>query len=405
MTIVVFSESTIWGGLEVHAVAFTAGLVKAGHRASIACLGPETYALYREHAPAEVGLVEVAPPARRSLWGWWRALAGIHADAAVLEKGTLKTGSLALDLALRLRFEIFIAILHIEPPALPARSSVRHMGGLLPGVGLWWYRWKWSGYLRSVGPQRTVCVSDSVRRRLTGDYAFASDRVITVPNGIDATRFQPDEAARPRMREMWAIPKQAFVYGSVGRLTHPKGLDLAIDAFAQLTPLSSGAGDGPDLVLVGAGEEHDALVAQADRLGVADRVVFPGFAASPLTSYQAFDVFLIPSRFEAMPFSLLEAMACGCQIIASGVGGIPDVLSSPDFGDLVPRDDREALAEAMQRALVRPTDTRERRSRAARQRVIDAFDERQHCAGVVALLESDVRNTAVRSAPAEPRST
>jgi len=200
MTVAVFSESTLWGGLEVHAVSFTAGLIRLGHRASIVCLSPETHALYLKHAPPDVPVVQCARPARPGLLGWWRALGRVEADAAVLEKGTLRTGSVALDAALRLRFSTFVAIMHIEPPALPARTSRRYLGGLVPGPAFWWYRWKWTGYLRSLGPRKTVCVSESVRRRLIGDYAFSPDRVVTVTNGVDATVFRPDAAARLRLR-------------------------------------------------------------------------------------------------------------------------------------------------------------------------------------------------------------
>ena len=120
MRVAIFGETRLWGGLEVHAVALAEWLADQGHTVSLVCLGPETRRVYEKRPPRGTSLVEVAPPARRTVRGWWRALRDVHADAVVLEKGTLWTGGLALDSVLRLKFGRYVAIQQLEPPDLPA---------------------------------------------------------------------------------------------------------------------------------------------------------------------------------------------------------------------------------------------------------------------------------------------
>src|SRR6266536_2114791 len=143
MKVVIFSESEMWGGLEAHAAAFAEFLVTIGHDVVIACLGARAYDLYRQAAPVGVTLVKVIPPAHRTLWTWWRRLHQLKADAAVLEKGTLRSGGLALHCVLKLKYRRYVTIQQLEPPQLPPRASRRHLAGLVPGIGFWWYRWKW----------------------------------------------------------------------------------------------------------------------------------------------------------------------------------------------------------------------------------------------------------------------
>src|SRR5579864_8856288 len=104
MKVIIVSDSSVWGGLESHAAALAEVLLREGHQIALVCLGASTYEVYRQSAPSSVSLVDLGPPGRRSVWNWWRAFRRIDADAAILEKGTLWTGGLALDVALRMRY-------------------------------------------------------------------------------------------------------------------------------------------------------------------------------------------------------------------------------------------------------------------------------------------------------------
>jgi glycosyltransferase involved in cell wall biosynthesis len=383
MRVVIFTETSLWGGLETHAVTLAKALVGMGHQAAVVCLDSRACELFRNALPAEVPVLHVAPPKRRTVWGWQRALRHVDADAALLEKGTLFMGGFALDCALRLKYARFVAYQQLEPPPLPPRTSKRYLGGLIPGAGLWWYRWRYSGFLRSLGPHVTVCVSDAVRRALATDYLFAERKLVPIPHGVDLEQFRPDVSRRNAARAAWGIPDGAFVFGSVRRFVRDKGLDVLIEAFAQL---ASDSADDLRLVLVGEGPEREALSSLAERLGVAKSVVFAGFDPSPWTLYPALDVFVIPSRIEALGVVVIEAMACQCLLIASRVGGIPEMVPDPSLGTLVPPDDAGALAAAMRQALAMDAATRSATLARARAHVAEHFDMHKQSAKIAALL-------------------
>ena len=383
MNVVVLSNSASWGGLEVHTVALADALVNAGHHTSIVCFGDHAANIYHDRIPSKAVLVNLGGPERRSVAGWLRALRQLKVDGAILEKGTWETGGLALDLALRLKARRYFTVQQLEPPALPPRTR-RHHGGI-PGLGLWWYRWRWSIHLRSLAPHLTVCVSAEMTRRLAEDYRFDPRKLVAIHNGVDPEKFPPDPQARIRVREAWGIPADAFVFGSIGRLSYQKALEVAIDAFDVVRRNS------PErdvyLVLVGEGDQRPMLVSRVASLGLEGRVLLPGFARQPREAYQGLDVFMIPSRFEGLPFALVEAMASGCEIIGTAVGGVPEVVSSPELGTLVEPLNVAQLEAAMTQSLRRSPSERALRSQAARAHVAKHFDLSALCRELVRLLE------------------
>jgi glycosyltransferase involved in cell wall biosynthesis len=390
MRVAIFCESRIWGGLEVHAVALSGVLADAGHEVSVVCVGAKTRRLYEGRLPAGVVLVEIPEPASRALWSWLRALRTIRADAAVLEKGTIWTGGLGLDWALRLRYGAYVAIQQLEPPPLPPKASRPYLAGLVRGPGFWWLRWKWLGHARSLAPLATVCVSEAVRQRLMTQYAFSAGRLITIRNGVDLSVFKPDAAERAEVRREWGVPDDAFVFGLVSRLVHHKGLDVAVEAFGRLV------GAQPDrrmfLIVAGEGVEKPALEARVARLGLHDHVRFLGLVAAPHRCYQAIDAYVMPSRSEALGIALIEAMASGCQVIGTDVGGIPEIITDPSVGTLVRPEDPADLADAMTRAVLRDDGSRMAAAHAARDYVHRHFDVRTQCARITDLL-GDLRGS------------
>jgi glycosyltransferase involved in cell wall biosynthesis len=387
LRVAILTESHVWGGLETHVISLADALVSAGFDASIVCVGEPTFALYRQVAGPSARLVLVEAPKskllRRNPFSWYAALRDVSADAAILEKGTLNTGGFALDIAIRMRFGPYLAIEQLEPPVLPSRTSRRHVGGL-PGLGLWWYRWRLSGYVRSLCPAMTVCVSDSVRHALASQYGFAQRRLVTIRHGIDLDRFRPDSDRRRNARRSWGVPPDSVVFGSVRRFVPDKGLDVAIDAFA--TALASYRDRPLHLILVGEGPEQAALQQQAERLGVSQYVKFVGFSTSPWELYPGFDTFLLPSRVEALGVVALEAMACGCEVIGSNVGGIPEMISDDTVGTLVAPGDAAQLANAMLRSIGRTQDERTALVQRARDHVAHGFERRAQCLRIASLL-------------------
>lgn len=187
-------------------------------------------------------------------------------------------------------------------------------------------------------------------------------RIHHVPNAwaVHAPPLHRDEA-----RARLGIPADAFHVGWVGRLGREKGADVLLDALALL-------GDVPAVVsIVGAGKEEPALRARAAELGVADRVRWHGMVAEAGPLFSGFDAFVLSSRTEGTPIALFEAMEAGAPVVATAVGGVPDVVS-PAEALLVPPEAPAALAEAV-RGVWRDPAAAAERARAARARLYTVF--------------------------------
>ncbi|WP_437301808.1 glycosyltransferase family 4 protein [Sorangium sp. So ce388] len=170
------------------------------------------------------------------------------------------------------------------------------------------------------------------------------DRIDVVMNGVDAKLFQPRDRAQARA-ELGRSPRsKLFVF--VGHLNRDKGVLDLVQAFERLARVH------PDieLTLVGSGAEEQACRAAAARLG--GRLTVTGYLPHDQVSLWlgACDALVLPSLHEGTPNVVLEALASGRRVVATNVGGIPDILHSPELGELVPPGNKDALAEALLRA-------------------------------------------------------
>jgi len=186
-----------------------------------------------------------------------------------------------------------------------------------------------------------VAVSASCRDFLIARESIPASDVTLVPNAIDLRRFSPAAARRDQARVELRLPTSARVVAGVGRLNPQKNFSLFLDIAAQLAPRF------PDLhfLLAGDGPEEKMLREKAAALGIADRVTFSGYVADTRLVYLAADVLLMPSRYEGLPMTLLEAMAMGLPVVASQLDGIAEVISDGREGFLVPSDDASLFVE------------------------------------------------------------
>jgi len=175
-----------------------------------------------------------------------------------------------------------------------------------------------------------------------------------------------------QMRE-WHPPRLLFV----GRVVYQKGLDLLLEA------LGSVQSSPWQLTIVGDGSQRKLLMAQAEHLGISERIRFLGWldSAQLLPEYQQANLFVFPSRHEGMPNAILEAMACGLPVIASKIAGneelvVPASETTCGTGILVPPEDVDALRVALQTVL-KDANLRMVMGGAARQRVEQAYTWRR----------------------------
>lgn len=190
-------------------------------------------------------------------------------------------------------------------------------------------------YSAVVGVSRALV--DELRER-----GVPANRLSLIPNGVVASTVSLLDRAEARRR--LALPQDACVIGWVGRFSFEKGPDVMVRAFAMMQDQAA------HLCLVGDGSLLQETRALAASLGVSERVHFVGAVPDASVVYRAFDAFALSSRTEGTPMVLLEAAMAGVPIVATAVGGVPDVLVDGG-GSLVPSDDDAALARALDETL------------------------------------------------------
>lgn len=193
--------------------------------------------------------------------------------------------------------------------------------------------------------------------------AIAPDVPITpLVNAVDTDRFKP---GMPMLRPHGSEP----LVVCPRRLVHKNGVDVLLDAWPEVTRLT-----GATLVVCGIGEEQRALEQRAERLGCGDAIQFYGLVDHLLMPaiLSSADLVVVPSRVEATSLAALEALACQRPVVASNVGGLPEVVDEA-VGRLVPSESPAALAAAIVGLLRLPREEREAMGRLARQRVVERW--------------------------------
>lgn len=186
---------------------------------------------------------------------------------------------------------------------------------------------------------------DAMRTHLTDDWAVPRDHIELCYNGVDTSEFYPDAAARQA-----AYPGVSVVIGTVCVLRPEKNLPLLQTAFAKVRHLSP----NPKLLIVGSGPELDKLKANSEKLGIADNSLFVPAVPQVASLMRSIDVFVSSSYSEAFSNSILEAMACGCCVVGSRVGGTPELISDADTGLLFASNNADDLADKLARLIQEP---------------------------------------------------
>ena len=200
--------------------------------------------------------------------------------------------------------------------------------------------------------QTVVCVSTlqaAQVRKLRGSRSAP----IVIENAM-LPPFARERNEAPPTRESLSIPPNAFIFGSVGRLSAEKGHLYLIQAFAELCRTCSSEAM-MYLVVVGEGREQKTLEQRADELDVRNRICFAGYQGNCTEWMRLMDCMVQPSLTEGTPNSILEAMCLGVPVIATAVGGVPALIRDGENGMLIPPSDAMALTMAMRKVVLEPT--------------------------------------------------
>lgn len=188
-------------------------------------------------------------------------------------------------------------------------------------------------------------VSQVLRERAIREGA-KPERVFWVPNAIDSSRLPQCWSRGDLCREAGLDPDRPII-GAVGRLSPEKGHRILLEAFRSVRQRIPGA----QLVLVGDGPEELSLRRQADHLGLSDCTIFMGLRQDGQQIIGTLDVMALPSFSEGMPNVVLEAFAYGTPVVATAVGGVPEMVEHARSGWVVPAGDPSRLAQALTEAL------------------------------------------------------
>lgn len=200
--------------------------------------------------------------------------------------------------------------------------------------------------------------------RVLAELGVPMDRCVTVLNGIDLARFQPRMRMPSRTRS-----EEGLVIGTVARLVPEKGINRLIEAFGRLCASHCGV----RLVISGDGPLRPTLEEQVRRANLSNSVHFLGYRSNVEAVLSGFDLFVLPSLTEGIPLALLEAMAAGVPVLATAVGGVPEVIEGCRSGCLVPPNDVEALHRTLEHLISDPA-KRAHLARGGRARVEHLFD-------------------------------
>ncbi len=198
-----------------------------------------------------------------------------------------------------------------------------------------------------------ITLTDSLRDELAETYRVAPREKFRVLGlGLDLAPFAGTPRKTGAFRAAWGIPAEAPLIGIVGRLVPIKNHALFIEAAARIRAALPGA----RFVIVGDGETRAAVQAQVAALGLAEAFIFAGWQRDLAPVYSDLDALVISSDNEGTPVAVIEALAGGCPVVSTAVGGVPALLEEGAFGALVPAGDAPALAAALVATLQHPPD-------------------------------------------------
>lgn len=195
--------------------------------------------------------------------------------------------------------------------------------------------------------QRLIAVSEQLRRDLQTKLLVDPSKIVVVPNGIDLGEVE--RLASEPVDHPWFGKDADPVLVTAGRLTHQKGFDLLLRAFALAQ-----AQRPMKLIILGDGPKKTKLEKLARKLGIAAHVAFAGHVSNPVSYFRRADLFVLPSRWEGLSNALLEAFAAGTPVVATRCPGSVELLGDGAYGSLVDVGDVEALSQAVVAALEKP---------------------------------------------------
>ncbi|MAZ87946.1 MAG: glycosyl transferase [Cellvibrionaceae bacterium] len=281
------------------------------------------------------------------------------------------------SLHVQYKFE-FVVAHRYKPIFIAAHLRTLKVYGVLHAYGVFESYWRRRFVERRSDKITLLGVSNAIRDDIKLSLSkFPSERIQTFYNRVNVETLQSGLANRAEARGYLNIPQDAYVVANVGRLHPDKDQETLLIAFAKASESLTNA----ILVIVGEGRLKASLESKARELNIIEKVVFTGRVEGVWRFFKAFDVFALTSNYEPFGMVLLEAMVAEVPVVATNVGGAPEVLG--DCGHLVGLGDTEMLAKLLM------SDVKTFNRELGLQRVTEKFSDSAAKREFTRLIESD----------------
>lgn len=228
---------------------------------------------------------------------------------------------------------------------------------------------RWIERILAYFTTQVIAVSEKCRQDLL-EYGIGSEsKIMTIPLGLELQKFadQSDDVREP-IRQEYGVPQDAFVFGMFARMVPIKRHEVLFYAIKKVL------NHHPDayFMMVGDGECREKLASLAKDLDITHRVIFCGFRRDQARMFQAVDAVVLTSRNEGLPVVIIEALSSGKPVIATRVGGVPELIEDGVSGFIVEPENPQSIAEGLMKAVSDPQKTVEM-GRVAQEHALKAY--------------------------------
>ena len=332
----IISSKSAGGGSQEHTRFLSLGLQKKGHKVKVICRPGSLFKAYRDEG-LDVSSVELRDK-RKAIKELVSLIQKEHFDVVHTHNRDADVPGLIAGRKMKVKV---ISTIH-------AYINRDKFGNKKMNFPLW----KYNKVLRKI-PNKIIAVSDALRKHIIEELRINPERVITILNAVDLEKLKITKDKIFIKKEL-GIPENSKVIGSVGHLIVLKGYKYLIESSVEIIKKF------PDVrfIMVGDGNQRESLLNLAKELEVSKNFIFPGERYDIGNILQIFDIFVHPSLSEGLPRSIMEASGFGIPVVATDVGGIPEVVKDKETGILVPSKNSQALAEGITYLLKRPKEAK-----------------------------------------------
>ncbi len=198
-------------------------------------------------------------------------------------------------------------------------------------------------------PQSFITCGENMRQNLIKNCGFPENKVLSIPTGVEERFFRVKRT--PELKSAFNLPQHSVVISNVGVLRGVKGHEVTLRAVKAVVSEIPHA----VFILAGDGPKKNSLIRLADELRITSHVRFTGYIEDVTTVFAISDISVLSSHSEGIPQSILQSMAAGVPVVATRVGGVPEIIINEQSGLLVPPSDHIALASSIIRLINNPT--------------------------------------------------